>query len=65
MLRHFTDDTQFLIVTHSTQTARGVDRLLAITQVEDGISCTLDYTMNKDAVSEVLTSKGKGIRLKG
>lgn len=65
MLRHFTDDTQFLIVTHSTQTARGVDRLLAITQIEDGVSCTLDYTMNKDAVSEVLTSNGKGIRLKG
>lgn len=65
MLRHFTDKIQFLIVTHSTQTARGVDRLLAITQEEDGISKTFDYTYNKDAVDRVLKSEGKGIRLKG
>lgn len=65
MLRHFTDKIQFLIVTHSTQTARGVDRLLAITQEEDGISKTFDYTYNKDAVDRVLKNEGKGIRLKG
>ena len=64
MLRHFTDNTQFLIVTHQLQTAKGVDRLLGVTQEEEGVSKVFDYAVDKNATTKQVTLKGKGINLK-
>ncbi|MGC9315445.1 MAG: hypothetical protein ACP5G4_07430, partial [bacterium] len=38
MLRHFTDDTQFILITHNKRTMEATDFLYGITMQEDGIS---------------------------
>ena len=47
-LEHFGDKSQFIIITHSKQTALGSDSLLGVTQEELGVSKMISYKVQED-----------------
>jgi len=45
MLRHFTKDTQFILITHNKRTMEAADNLYGITMQEDGVSKIISLRM--------------------
>lgn len=45
LLREWTDQTQFIVVTHAPGTMQGCDRLYGITMQDQGISCCLSISL--------------------
>ena len=49
MIRDFSTDTQFMIVTHNKRTMSAADTLYGITQQEEGVSTVVSVRLSKDA----------------
>ncbi len=60
LLHLFTDQTQFLVITHAPGTMQGSDRLYGVTMQEKGVSCCLSIAL-EDA-EDVLEGRAPGRR---
>jgi chromosome segregation protein len=60
LLHRFTDQTQFLVITHAPGTMQGSDRLYGVTMQEKGVSCCLSIAL-EDA-EDVIEGRSTGKR---
>jgi len=63
LLRMFTDQTQFLVITHAPGTMQGGDHLYGVTMQERGVSCCLSIALeDAEDVIEGRRAKGRDAR---
>lgn len=55
LLRDWTDQTQFIVITHAPGTMQGCDRLYGVTMQEQGVSCCLSIELEE--AEEVLEGR--------
>ena len=52
MIRKFSDNTQFILITHNERTMESVDRLYGVTMQEPGVTTIVETKFKKDEVEK-------------